>query len=188
MSASERLVHLLELADKGPALRAALAEEVADLLNAWPVECPEEMRVSCEALLVRAALEADPDTRARLRVRLYANPQLAARILPRETKRDAVELVRGGRDLAGALAETAGLAPSMVAAVLADRSGRFLAAACKGAGMNRATFSALVLLSGHAQDLAGAYAMLDAFDAVPAAEAARQLRGWRETSAAHAAA
>jgi hypothetical protein len=186
MSASERLVHLLELADKGPALRAAVAEEVAELLNAWPDDCPIEMRSSCEALLAQTALEIDSDTRARLRVRLYANPQLAARILPREARPDAVALVRGGRDLAGALAECAGLSQAMVREVLADPSGRTLAAACKGAGMSRATFSALVLLSEHAKDLAGAYAMLDAFDAVPAAEATRQLRGWRETDA-HAA-
>ena len=39
-----RLAHLLELADKGPALRAALAEEVASLLVDWPNDCPLEMR------------------------------------------------------------------------------------------------------------------------------------------------
>lgn len=181
MSASERLTHLLELADKGPALRAALAEEVAELLNAWPADCPAQMRLSCEALLAQTAQEVDADTRARLRVQLYANPQLAARILPRETRRDVIDMVRHGEDLGTALAQTAGLSKSKAREILADSSGHALAVACKGAGLNRAAFSALILLAEPAEDLASAYAMLDEFDAVPVADATRQLRDWRET-------
>ncbi len=52
---SSRLAHLLELADKGPTLRAALAEEVAEMLTDWPADCPPEMRATCEALLAQAA-------------------------------------------------------------------------------------------------------------------------------------
>ena len=96
MSAPQRLIHLLELADKGPALRAALAEEVAELLIDWPADCPEEMRASCEALLAQAGREVDADTRARLRVRLYADPQLAARVLPRDSSRGVIEGLRQG--------------------------------------------------------------------------------------------
>jgi hypothetical protein len=181
MSVAERLSHLLELADKGPALRAALAEELAELLNAWPEDCPAELRQTCETMLAETAREVDPDTRARLRVRLYANTALAARILPRETRRNVIELVRSGEDIITALADSAGLDKSKAAQILADPSGRALAVACKGAGLNRAAFSAIALLSVAGTDLAGAYAMLDEFDAVPVAEAARQLRGWRDT-------
>ena len=181
MSVSERLSHLLELADKGPALRAALAEELAELLNAWPQDCHDDLRQGCEAMLAQTACEVDQDTRTRLRVRLYANPALAARILPRETRRDVIELVRNGGDIVVALAESAGLVRSKAAEILADPSGRALAVACKGAGLNRAAFSAIALLLAASADLAGAYAMLDEFDAVPVAEAARQLRGWRDT-------
>src|ERR1700761_8819533 len=119
MYATARLAHLLELADKGPALRAALAEEVAELLTNWPADCPKEMRVPCEALLAQAAREVDQNARARLRVRLYADPQLAARVLPREPNRGLMDLVRGGYDVATALAETTGLAKAKVAGILA---------------------------------------------------------------------
>jgi hypothetical protein len=44
MTTNPRLAHLLELADKGPTLRAALAEEAANLLMEWPDDCPAEMR------------------------------------------------------------------------------------------------------------------------------------------------
>ena len=44
MSGTQRLINLLELADQGPAMRAALAEEVAELLTDWPADCPAEMR------------------------------------------------------------------------------------------------------------------------------------------------
>jgi hypothetical protein len=182
MSASERLTHLLELADKGPTLRSALAEEVADLLNTWPADCSEEMRRSCEALLAQTAREVDPDTRARLRVHLYANPELAHRVLPREARPDVIERVRSGEDLSAALAESTGLSKCRASEILGDPSGHDLAVACKGAGLNRAAFSALVVLTAKGGQ-AESYVMLDAFDAVPVAEAARQLRLWRESVA-----
>src|ERR1700754_3949717 len=84
MAASQKLSHLLQLADQGPALRAALAEEVAELLTNWPADYPESMRDVCEALLAKAALDVDQATRARLRVQLYSDPELAHRVLPRE--------------------------------------------------------------------------------------------------------
>jgi hypothetical protein len=180
MSVSERLSHLLELADKGPALRAALAEELAELLNAWPEDCPANMRQTCENLLAETVRESDSDTRARLRVLLYANPGLAARVLPREVRRDVIAMVRGGEEIAVALAEGAGLSHAKVAEILADASGHGLAIACKGAGLSRAAFSAIALMSAVDADLNGAYAMLDEFDAVPLTEASRQLRAWRD--------
>ena len=126
MSASRpRLVHLLDLADKGPALRAALAEEVAEMLTNWPADCPREMRATCEALLAQAAREVDSDTRARLRVRLYADPELAARVLPREMpERALVEAARGG-DVAASTWRAPWVLPPETASehILADESG-----------------------------------------------------------------
>jgi hypothetical protein len=45
--------------------------------------------------------------------------------------------------------------------------------------IDRAAFSALVLLAHPACDRSQTFAMLDAFDQVPVSEAARRLRGWR---------
>ena len=171
MSAPLRLVHLLELADKGPALRAALAEEVAEMLTNWPTDCPSQMRAPCEALLAQAAREVDSDTRARLRVRLYADPELAARVLPRELpERALVEAARAG-DVAAALGACLGLTPLAAGKILADKSGRTLAAAAKSIGLSRAAYSALSLLT------CGDLQSLEAFDQINAVEAARQLRG-----------
>ena len=84
MTVPRRLSQLLELAEQGPTLRAALAEEVAELLTAWPANYPPQMRAICETLLARAARDADAETRTKLRLRLKADPELAARVLPRE--------------------------------------------------------------------------------------------------------
>ena len=59
MAASQKHSHLLQLADQGPALRAALAEEVAELLTAWPSDYPDSMRCVCEALLAKATRDVD---------------------------------------------------------------------------------------------------------------------------------
>ena len=61
---------LLDLANWGPSMRAALAEEVAELLVNWPADCPMEMRAACEAVLARTAREVDEDARTRLRTKL----------------------------------------------------------------------------------------------------------------------
>lgn len=85
-NAKARLAHLLALADQGPGLRAALAEEVADLLMDWPSDYPAAMRATFEALLEKASRDVDAQTRARLVARIGGDPAdpLAARILPLE--------------------------------------------------------------------------------------------------------
>src|SRR5690349_4331787 len=98
VAASQKLSHLLQLADQGPALRAALAEEVAELLGNWPSDYPDHMRGICEALLAKAARDVDHATRARLRVLLYSNPELAHRVLPRAPQ-PLVEKARSGNNL-----------------------------------------------------------------------------------------
>jgi hypothetical protein len=167
MTAPERLIHLLELANKGPALRTALAEEVADMLLAWPVDCPEDMRQACETLLAQAAREADHPTRDRLRQRLAADPGLSARLLPRERSSEWVALARRGHAIA-AVAKATGVNEGKAAELLADHSGRALANACRTAGVGRAAFSTIALLSNRSRDLAGAYARLDAYDGATA--------------------
>jgi hypothetical protein len=185
MAASQKLSHLLQLADRGPALRAALAEEVAELLTDWPSDYPESMRGACEALLAKAARDVDPSTRARLRVQLYPNPELAARVLPREsTTHGLIETARHGGDLVSMLAQRLGVDTKMAAQILDDETGAALAVACKGASLDRAAFSALALLVRPGRDRAHAYAVLDAFDNVPTSEATRLLRGWRDGQAA----
>jgi hypothetical protein len=106
-------------------------------------------------------------------------------VLPRECPgRELVEAARQGGDLASVLAENLGVDPQMAEQILKDESGAALAVACKGASLDRATFSTLALLVKPGRDRAHIFAVLDAFDNVPMSEATRLLRGWREGQAA----
>jgi hypothetical protein len=184
MSGSQRLTNLLELANQGPAMRAALAEELAELLAAWPADCPAEMRAPCEALLARAACEVDDETRTRLRERLHAD--LAARILPREPDdRTLVSAARSGQAVAPHIARALGISESVALEVLCDESGHALAAAAKTLGLTRAAFSSLVILACPVGDAAASHGRLNAFDAMSKWDAEHQLRRW--TCDAHAA-
>ena len=177
MSGTKRLAHLLALADQGPAMRAALAEEVAELLLAWPADCPIEMRKACEVLLARAADEVDDDAKARLRVRLHVDPALAAKVLPRESLNVMLlKAARSGEEVAPRLARALGLSEDRALEILCDESGQALAVAAKALGLNRAVFSSLVLLSCPLGDGNANIKRLDAFDKVSAAEASRKLR------------
>jgi hypothetical protein len=185
MAASQKLSHLLQLADQGPALRAALAEEVAELLTNWPSGYPESMREICEALLAKAAHDLDAATRARLRVQLYSRSELAAPVLPRESASQAlIEAARAADHLPAALAQSLGVDDETAQQILDDESGAALAVACKGANIDRAAFSTLALLAHPGRDRNHAFAVLDAFDNVPISEATRVLRSWREGQAA----
>jgi hypothetical protein len=188
MYATARLAHLLELAQKGPALRAALAEEVAELLIDWPGDCPKEMRGPCEALLARAAREVDSKIRARLWVRLHADPALAARVLPRNetVSHDLIAAARKDGDIRAPLAQALNLPPARVEEILADPSGRALAVVCKGLRLSRVTYSTLAVLTGSKEQ--PDYARLDRYDAVETPDAVRQLQDWRITSAVQHAA
>jgi len=187
MSASHKLSHLLQLADQGPVMRAALAEEVAELLTAWPADYPDSMKGVCEALLSKAVHDVDVDTRARLRVILFADAELAARVLPRESaSQKLIAAARAGDGLSDVLADSLGVDAVMAKQILEDESGAALAVACKGANIDRAAFSALALLTRPGRDRVHAFAVLDAFDNVPTSEATRVLRGWREAPS-HAA-
>ena len=112
MPASQKLSHLLQLADQGPGLRAALAEEVADLLIHWPADYPPAMRGICETLLAKAARDVDADTRARLRVQLYCDLELSHRVLPRESvaRNLVADPLVGGRAVPGSPCDAAQVA------------------------------------------------------------------------------
>jgi hypothetical protein len=168
MAASDKLSRLLQLVDRGPTLRAALAEEVAKLLTAWPSDYPDSMRGVCEALLAKAARDVDAATRARLRVQLRSDPNLLYRVLPRQAaSQTLVEAARAGTHLPAALAQSLGVDDRMALQILDDETGGALAVACKGANIDRAAFSALALLARPGRDHAHALAVLDAFDTVP---------------------
>jgi hypothetical protein len=161
MAASQRLSHLLQLADQGPALRAALAEEVVELLLEWPADHPSSMRNVCEALLAKSARDLDVATCARLRERLAGYPDLAARLLPRESaSRTLVDAARRGDTQA--MAQSLGVDADAAGQLLKDEAA--LAAACKTAHIDRAAFSALIVLTRLDRDTRQAYAALDAFD------------------------
>jgi hypothetical protein len=181
MQANIRLAQLLQLADRGPAMRAALAEELAELLCDWPGDCPTQMRQACESLLARAALEVDGAVRARLRTRLALYPELAARVLPaKDIHHGVTEAARCEGEIPAALMRALGLPQLRIKAILSDHSGQALAAACKGLRLPRATFSALVVLMSAKSPSAKILARLDAYDAITVAEAAQMLEKWRD--------
>src|SRR5262245_58258931 len=141
MAASEKLSHLMQLAEQGPALRAALADEVSELLAAWPSDYPESMRSVCEVLLAKAR----------------ETPHQAG-------LQAAIQAARRGDDIVNPLAKSLHTDTSSTARILNDASGAALATACKHAGIDRASFSALALLIWPQRDRRHAFAVLDAFD------------------------
>ena len=201
----ERLNKLLELAGKGPAGRAALLSELADLLLDWPVDYAQAMRAPFEALFEKTAREADELTRARLAQRLNgheelpvtllnefyfdAPPGLRARILSLNEATDGEarecagvdgsDLVEAARTMNGAFvgkfASALSLPGAVAKEILTDASGQSLAVACRGAGLDRAAFSAIALLT--APELG--CDRLSHFDAVPQTGAERLLDFWR---------
>lgn len=186
MQDNSRLAHLLELADKGPALRTALVEELAELLTCWPGDCPQEMQSACEALLARAAREVDAAVLTLLRLRLAGHPALAARVLPNAVPTEAstalptvnlaptlIEMARAGIDVRARLAEALHLSGPRVEEILASDHG--LALLCKGLDLPRTVFSSLAMLMSGEGDIAQCYARLDGYDAVTAGDAARML-------------
>jgi hypothetical protein len=177
MTIPPRLSQLLALAEQGPTLRAALAEEVAELLADWPADYPREMRGMCERLLARAAQDADTAAKARPRARPDRDAAPAQALLA---------AAREGADVAAKLAQLLGVAMQVAQEILRDASCVSLAIAARAANLSRSDFSALVLLAHPGEKRAATYARLDAYDRVAAGEAARTLRAWRGKQAAAA--
>ena len=206
----ERLTHLLALAAEGPAERAALVSELADLVFDWPADCPAQMRPPVEALLTLMVREADDAMRARLAARLGGHPELPLGLVnafylvasPRVRREillrneiaedggtdvcaDAVGLIASARDtgvdFVGALAALTGVPRAVAQHVLADASGEALAVLCKGTHAGRAAFSAVAVLR--------ARVPLQVYDTVPQHASERLVEHWRAaTPQEHAAA
>jgi hypothetical protein len=201
---NEQLRHLLELAAQGAGERAALAGELAELLLAWPASYPVGMRATFEALLERILHETDLETRAVLAPRfadrddfplsllnaffLSAPPAMRAALLARNDAAGAtgtlpidcealLETARNAGDLGGALVRFAAL-PEMLAEAIACDGGA-LAILCKGGGVGRAMFSAIAILAGAASEAQQIFAVLAAYDDVPADGAAQLVAFWQ---------
>jgi hypothetical protein len=200
----ERLSHLLELAAQGADERAALAGEVADLLLDWPASYPSGMRATFEALLEKIVREVDLEARAALAPRfadradvplpllnaffLCAPEAMRAAILARNDAAGAADTLpidseallhaaRTTRDFGGALVRLAALPEDLASAIAGD--GGALTVLCKGAGLSRATFSAIAILAGPVRSVHENFAMLAAYDQVPVNGAAQLLAFWQ---------
>ena len=205
-TSKERLSHLLELAANGPEQRAALAEDISDLLLDWPAQYPGAMRVTFEALLEKIAREMDFAARAALAARfegrnetpltllnefflaapaamkdaiLARNDEGSGAVFARIDHDSLLSAARARGDFAAALARHAAIPLETAREILKDESGRALAVVCRGAGVNRATFSALAVLAGPARAAQENFALLSVFDRVPQNGAARLLAVWR---------
>ena len=122
----KRFDRLVELAEKGPESREALLGELHALLDDWPADYPTPMREAFAALLEKVAREA---------------PSVA----------DSPALVHAARTMNGAFADV--LAPALALdasetrALLNGAPADALAAACRKARIDRATYSAIVVLT-----------------------------------------
>jgi hypothetical protein len=202
----ERLGHLLELAGQGPQQRAALAGEVADMLLDWPAQYPLAMRATFEALLEKIAREMDIDALGGLAARfegraearlallnelfLAASAEMKDATLARNDAQAVMAAVavddeallaaaRTQQDFPAALAKLAGVPGAIAAGIVADKSGRALAVVCRAANVNRATFSAIVVLAGPERAAHGNFSPLSVYDKVPANGSVHLLAFWR---------
>ena len=202
----ERLCHLLELAAQGPLQRAALAGEVADMLLDWPAQYPLAMRTTFEALLEKIAREMESPARSELAARfenrsdarlallnelfLAASPEMkdatlarndAQAVMPAAMVDDAALLAaaRGQQDFPSALAKLSGVPRTLANEIISDKSGRSLAVVCRAANINRAAYSAIVVLAGPARIGHESISLLSAYDKVPANGSVHLLAYWR---------
>jgi hypothetical protein len=141
-SPRKRFDRLVVLAEQGPESRDALLGELHALLDEWPADYPEPMRDAFAALLEKVARET-------------ATPGSAV---------DAPALVHAARTMNGAfadvLARTLSLDADETRKLLNDARAEGLASACRKAGLDRAAFSAIVVLTakvGNLTERLGAY-------------------------------
>jgi DNA-binding XRE family transcriptional regulator len=211
--ARARLNSLVELATQNaPEKRRELAIELCDLLLDWPANYPAQMREPFEALLEKTIRLIDRDTRHVLIARIAgapgvrreflnefffdAPPDLRGTILERNSHCEIngtpavdesalVNAARNSDEFADTFAQHLGVASETAARIVSDASAQSLALAIKGAHLNRATFSALVLLvcPGKPSNIE---TRLAAFDTVDEPAAAAMLSYWRGRTHAHA--
>ncbi len=204
----EHLAHLVRLAgEPAAASRRELLSELGALLTAWPENYPIEARASFAALLARVERDADPECRRDLARQLACCPDApldlvqefffelplparekillrAGRVAaPVPAKADEAALVaaartKRGSELVNAFAAGFRIDALTAMEILQDTSGVGLALACRGAGIARAIFSALAVLT-QRTDTGQNRDRLGAFDAVPEKAAAAMLTFWR---------
>lgn len=204
--AKEQLGHLLVLVAERQ--WTPLARALSELILSWPADYPETMRTPMEVLFETALREADDATQADLAPRFAGRNDVPLKVLnlfylaaPAAMRReilmrnelegempmgqlsaDGVLILaaarNGARDFLSAFAVGAGVPRRIAQAVLSDSSGEALAVLCRGAGLDRATFSAIALLKGP-RDLP-----LAIFDSVAPKAAALLVQEWRKTSSA----
>lgn len=202
----ERLCHLLELAAQGPRQRAALAGEVADMLLDWPPQYPLSMRAPFEALLEKIAREMDFQARGELAARfenrsdarlallnelfLAASPEMKDATLARNDAQAVMPALRmdddallaaarAQQDFPLALSKLSGVPRILASEIVLDKSGRSLAVVCRAANINRAAYSAIVVLAGPARAAHESVSLLSAYDKVPANGSVHLLAYWR---------
>lgn len=165
----EKIVRLID-ADTRRALAERLGardETPLPLLNEFYFDAPSETR---DAIVLRNALLEDG-----------TRPEL-----PRTDEKEIVAAARSrtNGEFTRAFANLLGIEAGTAERILLDSSGRALAIACKGAHMNRATFSALALLTEAANGDSDTRERLASFDSVPLTAAERLLVHWRTRHAA----
>ena len=138
-----------------------------------------EMPVSTLNLLV---FDASPETRHAILLRNAASAGTRSSVI--ELAVNEVALVAAIRKAArehkaGILACRFGIDDEKAAQILEETSGAMLAVLCKGAGVRRATFSALAVLALPAATADENYRRLAAYDSVAEEGAAAILQQWR---------
>ena len=205
LAAKERLGQLLGLAAERR--WSPLARELGDLVLYWPADWPDAMRPPVVGLFETALREADDETQILIAGRMAGKPEIPLRLMnvlylaaaapqrreilmrnelegpaPAPLLADGAAILAAARnkagDFTGALARLTAVPRRMAAAILADTSGEALAVLCRGANLDRATFSGIALLRG-AQGLP-----LAVFDTVAPKAAALLVADWRKTTAA----
>jgi hypothetical protein len=165
----EKIVRMID-ADTRRALAEKLGareETPLPLLNEFYFDAPAETR---DAIVLRNALLEDG-----------TQPTL-----PHADEQEIVAAARSktNGEFARAFASMLGIAAGTAERILQDHSAHALAIVCKGAHMNRATFSALALLTEAANGDADTRERLASFDSVPLPAAERLLDHWRTKHAA----
>jgi hypothetical protein len=163
------------------ALLAKLAPEAdaparADLARRFAA-LPDAPVILLNELFFDAAPEVKAQILRRNALALETPPQPAADHNGHEAALVAAARDRRHDDLAAEFARALGVGPPMAERILSEATGDALAAACKGAHLKRATFSALALL--FAPQSAESEARLKAYDAVPQDAAENLVRFWR---------
>lgn len=204
--------------EKQPALAFELCDLLVDWPSRYPQVMREPFEALLEKILRRldegtrrliaTRLSGHSETAVALLNEFYFDVPTKARSLILERNLEPAEEIPGRADAQGearlveatrrmgrvefvaTFAEFLRIPATTAQSILDDESGDALAVACKGAGVARATYSALVLFAAGGAPEEGPealYARLGALDSIPEAGARRMLAYWRRENGARAA-